>query len=281
MPKIGSVAVAPTPIPATVPDPAPAPAEPTTAPLPEPTAPRIKAIQGDSMKLIPAWADNSFDVLCSDPPYGIPVIWEGKAGWPIGDSDMDATVELVRWIAAESARVVVETGYLYLTAGISIYPHAVLAAQKAGWKIRPWTWIKPNPRPLGPGFPWRNNLELVVFGYRKQGGRDYHGGINAFVKTDDPTELEPKDNYLEAKPPLGKQRFHPNQKPVSLFETWLRQTPGRVLDPFMGSGPALVAAQRCGLDAVGIDNGTRESDGKPWAEIAQYRVDTDHKEHWA
>jgi DNA modification methylase len=243
------------------------------APVPEPAPPptKIRPILGDSMELIPRWPDGCIDILCSDPPYGIPVIWEGTAGWHIGDSDMDATVALVEWIVRESARIVVDTGYLYLTAGISIYPHAVLAAQKAGWKIRPWVWIKPNPRPLGKGFPWKNNHELVVFGYRKQGGRDYKGGVAAHYKHD---EVQEADAYYEGAPPLGKMRIHPNQKPVGLFETWLRQTPGRVLDPFMGSGPALIAAQRLGLDAVGIENDPK------WYDLATMRLETDAERHW-
>lgn len=52
------------------------------------------------------------------------------------------------------------------------------------------------------------------------------------------------------------QGYHPTQKPVALYE-WtygLRWFPaGVVVDPYAGSGPALVAAKRLGRRAVGIE----------------------------
>lgn len=50
-------------------------------------------------------------------------------------------------------------------------------------------------------------------------------------------------------------RVHVNQKPVALM-TWcirLADTPKSVLDPYAGSGSALVAAKELGLRAVGIE----------------------------
>ncbi len=50
---------------------------------------------------------------------------------------------------------------------------------------------------------------------------------------------------------------HPTVKPLALM-SWLVTlvTPpgGTVLDPFMGSGTTLIAADRLGFDAIGIDN---------------------------
>jgi len=50
--------------------------------------------------------------------------------------------------------------------------------------------------------------------------------------------------------------FHPTQKPVGLFQ-WILELhwtpPGAVLDPYMGSGPVLLAAYRCGRSAIGIE----------------------------
>jgi site-specific DNA-methyltransferase (adenine-specific) len=53
----------------------------------------------------------------------------------------------------------------------------------------------------------------------------------------------------------GVKRFHPTQKPLSLMQWCLRQVPDAqtVLDPFAGSGTALLAAKRLGRSAVGIE----------------------------
>lgn len=50
--------------------------------------------------------------------------------------------------------------------------------------------------------------------------------------------------------------WHPTQKPVGLFR-WILQLKGmpegQVTDPYMGSGPVLVAAKNAGRDAIGIE----------------------------
>lgn len=65
---------------------------------------------------------------------------------------------------------------------------------------------------------------------------------------------------------------HPTVKPLALMEWLVRlvtPTGGTVLDPFCGSGSTLIAADREGLDAIGIDN-------DPYAvEIATRRLHED------
>ena len=49
-------------------------------------------------------------------------------------------------------------------------------------------------------------------------------------------------------------RYHPTQKPVVLLRWVLGWTPpAPVLDPYMGSGPTLVAAKEAGRRAIGIE----------------------------
>ena len=52
-----------------------------------------------------------------------------------------------------------------------------------------------------------------------------------------------------------EQRCHPTQKPVALMRWCLSQasTAQSVCDPYMGSGPTLVAAKEAGLSAIGIE----------------------------
>jgi site-specific DNA-methyltransferase (adenine-specific) len=52
-----------------------------------------------------------------------------------------------------------------------------------------------------------------------------------------------------------EKRVHPTQKPVPLMEWCIghAKEPRMILDPYMGSGSTLVAAHRLGICAVGID----------------------------
>ena len=60
--------------------------------------------------------------------------------------------------------------------------------------------------------------------------------------------------YDSSRNPDGK-RVHPTQKPLGLMSWCLNQVPEAktVLDPFAGSGSALVAAKERGLRAIGIE----------------------------
>jgi len=56
-----------------------------------------------------------------------------------------------------------------------------------------------------------------------------------------------------------EKRFHPTQKPLALMQWCLTHTPKAqsLLDPYMGSGTALVAAKLAGMTAVGCDREER------------------------
>lgn len=68
----------------------------------------------------------------------------------------------------------------------------------------------------------------------------------------------------------GDKLTHPNEKPVDLMEqliSAITSPGGIVLDPFAGSGTALVAAKKLGFQYVGIE---RE---KEYCEIAEKRLE--------
>lgn len=63
---------------------------------------------------------------------------------------------------------------------------------------------------------------------------------------------------------------HPTEKPVALFQSWIVNCcppGGLVLDPFMGSGSAMVAALRAGRCGIGIEVERR------WFDVACQRVE--------
>lgn len=53
--------------------------------------------------------------------------------------------------------------------------------------------------------------------------------------------------------PVGDERQHPAEKPVSLIEQLLPVCVSTVLDPFCGSGTTLIAAKNTGRSAIGIE----------------------------
>ena len=54
---------------------------------------------------------------------------------------------------------------------------------------------------------------------------------------------------------IPQKREHPNEKPAALFSWCIQRAKaaGTIVDPFCGSGPALIAAKHLGRQAIGIE----------------------------
>ena len=110
-------------------------------------------------------------------------------------------------------------------------------AEAAGFGVRAMiVWDKKTP---GMGMGWRHQHELILCGAKTAGLWRRHMGAQGDV-----INMARVQNEL-----------HATQKPVELMEVLLKTTPfaKHVLDPFMGSGSTIIAAERLGLASYGMD----------------------------
>jgi site-specific DNA-methyltransferase (adenine-specific) len=103
-------------------------------------------------------------------------------------------------------------------------------------------WIKTNPQPLNSSRNYLTNCrEIALMG----------------VKGGSPTFNSKYDNAIYMHPLQGgKDRFHPTQKSLKLFEDLVNKhsNPGDlVLDPFSGSGTTAVASKMHGRNFIGCE----------------------------
>ena len=90
--------------------------------------------------------------------------------------------------------------------------------------------------------------------------------------------MKERDNHIHNAPDNAKYQhleFHPTQKPLELIRYLIRLvTPshGTMIDLFMGTGTALVAAEREGFNSIGIDNKLE------YCEIAIKRMEEEMKQ---
>ena len=205
----------------------------------------ITIYHGDCLRVLealaPHFGDKPFDLLLTDPPYGIgeargknksrgtrrhPAKDFGFSDW----DDKPASQELA--LARQSARYQIVFGGNYY----DLPPSSC-------WLV----WDKENG---GNDFA---DCELAWTNLRKA------------VR-----KLTYRWNGMLQQPGRPKeQRQHPTQKPEAVMVWALTQAPQdvrTVLDPFMGSGTTLVAAKRLGKSCVGIEREER------YCEIAAKRL---------
>lgn len=199
----------------------------------------------DSVVWMAHLAPETFDVILSDPPYGMGADEFGDSGGRAAGAhgyqdDYGLWKVLVRGLAPETFRVAKPQAHLYLFCDIDRFYELRQVVTDAGWTCfrTPLIWYKPAAMRA----PWPENgpqrkYELILYAMKgKKPVTKLYGDV---------MEYPPDEN-------LG----HAAQKPVALFEDLLRRSvrPGDVvLDPCMGSGTIFPAAHAFKCRAVGAD----------------------------
>lgn len=193
--------------------------------------------------------DERARLLVTDPPYGVSYV--GSLSVQIktsraardaiaGDeSTADFFERLTGWLRAIRALLAPGASYYVFAASCAELSHASLSAL------------------LAAGFPLRQQLVWVKDAF-VLGRSDYHyrhesiayGWLDgaAHHRVEDRTEC----SVWEAKRP-NRSALHPTMKPVELYARAMRNSSARgdlVLEPFAGSGTALVAAEQEGRRVV-------------------------------
>lgn len=181
---------------------------------------------GDNRRIVPLL--DEFDLLLTDPPYGIGYNTEATTGrgtssakWKTGgrkdygDHQWDEKADewLISLARARTKRQIIWGGNYYELPNCR------------GWFV----WDKEANGNFADGeLAWNNFLSTT---------RIKHHLWNGFARAG------------------NEDRVHPTQKPLDVVTWCLGETPESktVLDPWMGSGTTLVAAKLRGLKAVGIE----------------------------
>ena len=222
----------------------------------EETIGRARLILGDCVDVLASLADESIDMIWTDPPYGHSNHdgdfnarlneHRGLEQKPIANDDADSMRTVVDAMLHEAARLLKKDccccccccgggggprpTFAWLaqrmdSAGLSFF-HSVI-------------WDKRNP---GIGWRYRRQHEMIMVAHRS-------GGKLAWNE-----EVPAMRNILSFAKPDGVE--HPNLKPVELPAKQIEAhcpPGGIVLDPFMGSGTTGVAAVQLGRDFIGIE----------------------------
>lgn len=218
------------------------------------TVPELR--QGDSLLLLRDIADETVDLLLTDPPYSSGGMFRGdRAGASTSDKyvqtgtlaerhDFDGDTRDQRGFLAWASLWLAECWRASKVGGSCLVftdwrqlPTLTDAIQAGGWVWRGVVvWDKTAQARPRPGFSSR--AEYLVWGTRGPFRREvYLPGL------------------ISAAAPRGDERRHMTEKPLGLLEQLVEICPpgGLVLDPFVGSGSTLDAARNRGRRAIGFE----------------------------
>lgn len=202
-------------------------------------------IRGNCIEAMEAMGDGTFDVILTDPPYGIEAQdfndSGGKAaGGHFYDDSCEAWQPLMTSFADVSWRKTKEAAHLYAFCDIQNFGELKLVLEMRGWNVfrTPLIWVNPG----GTRAPWPEH-----------GPQRKWQAILYAVKGKRPVTRLYSDVLTY---PSEENLGHPAQKPVGLYKDLLNRSirPGDlVLDPFCGSGPIFPAAHELKVKAIGIE----------------------------
>lgn len=202
-----------------------------------------KLIHSETIAALQQMESGTFDVICTDPPYGIDADGFGdQAGTGHNYKDDPETVKkLLTDFAEESYRVAKKDSFAYIFCSIEWFDWLKDIMGLAGWNVwaRPLIWNKMNAGMLPvPDKGPRYTYECILYA---------HKGERKVVRQAMPDVL----SY----PPV-KKLLHGAQKPAPLLVDLLSRValPGdKVLDGFAGSGSIFLACNTLRLTATAVE----------------------------
>lgn len=199
----------------------------------------------DALEWLLACPESQFDVILTDPPYGMGADEFGDAGGRTqgahGYSDDWETVSALLTRSLEHFyRVAKPQAHLYLFCDLDAFGWLRQQATSLGWWVHrtPLIWHKPsNPRLPWPEHGPQRKWEMLLYAVK---------GKKPVIKIAPDLVTYPSDTNLG----------HAAQKPIALFQDLLSRSvrPGdAVLDAFCGTGPIFPAAHALRCRAVGVE----------------------------
>jgi len=203
-------------------------------------------VHGDAESWAAEQAAGQFDIVLTDPPYGMGADEFGDSG--VGssaaahfyDDSYEAWQKMLSWFAPQSFRLAKPSAHLYAFCDFDRFAEFRQAMQTAGWRVHrtPLIWHNPD----GFRAPWpkqgcQRKYELILYAVK--------GDLEVTALKGDVLEYR-KDSALG----------HPAQKPVPLLIDLLRRSARaghRVIDFFAGSGSTVEAAHELKLSCTGVE----------------------------
>ena len=211
----------------------------------------IEIRQQDCLEFLQEVDDESIDLVLVDPPYeisrstGFEAVVHGvdrfKISMDFGDWDYD--FKGLDLVIAEFYRVLKKGGTVIIFYDLWKITYLAKMLEYFNFRqLRFIEWIKTNPVPLNSKVNYLTNAREIALTANKGGKPTFHSEY---------------DNGIYVYPIYqGKDRCHPTQKPLRLFEELIRKHTDEenvVLDCFLGSGTTALACKNTNRRFIGCE----------------------------
>ena len=207
---------------------------------------RHMVLNCDSIKWMAECEAGVYDVILTDPPYGMGADNFGDSGGAVQANahsyvdDYETFMRCLTALAIDGYRITKDEAHIYIFCDIDKFSQVKASLTEAGWNVfrTPLIWFKSN----GQRAPWpdqgpQRKYECIAYATKgKRKVNQLKGDVLVY-----PTEAN-----------LG----HGAQKPVDLYADLLSRSANagdKVLDPFGGTGPIIPAGNSLSLYCTSIE----------------------------
>jgi site-specific DNA-methyltransferase (adenine-specific) len=197
-------------------------------------------ILGNSIEVLPTLELKTFDLLLSDPPYGM----DFKSGWnnkeKIANDKIEDTITLFENVLKEAVPLLKDDAHFYLFGNIDFLPEIKPIIEKYLNLKNILIWDR---KVIGMGDlkTYGFSYDIVYFGYNKK-WKDLNGTRERDI--------------LQFNRVTPSANIHPTEKPIDLLEYLIKKSTkenDKVLEPFAGGGSTLIACKNTNRLATGIE----------------------------
>lgn len=195
-------------------------------------------ILGDCLEVMKTFEDNSFDLVLTDPPYGM----EYQSSWRTDKYEKIDGDDSLDWLSPflkEAHRVLKDNTHIYLFCNDFAISDFRRALSNVGFTAkRALVWVKNNHTSGDLEGDYANKTEFIIWGHKGRRLLNGKRDTNVLTNKREPTNL------------------HPTAKPEDIMAYLIRKSTYEgesILDPFVGAGATLCAAKQLNRNAVGIE----------------------------
>jgi DNA modification methylase/ParB-like chromosome segregation protein Spo0J len=203
-------------------------------------------VNGNSKEVVSTMPNSLYDVILTDPPYGMGADEFGDAGGALAGNtheykdDYETWKSIMDWFCPESFRLAKDLAHAYVFCDFDRYHELKLRMELSGWTVHrtPILWYKPKAHRV----PWpengpRRQYETILYAMKGKKKINYIGSDVIECAADEA---------------LG----HPAQKPVALYQELLKRScvaGDTAIDFFAGTGPILTAGHELKVRVTAIE----------------------------